>query len=65
MIANAKRKAKELECFDYKNKKLKGSDDALEKHRVIESFKALPMALLVTPDQKLNAVKKCISQLEN
>ena len=62
MVEYAKRKAKELECFDYKNKKQKrdnASYSVVKKHDIIEKFKAIPMTQLVTPEQKIRAVKEC------
>ena len=60
MIANAKRKARELECFDFKNKKQNSEENISKKHKLVKSFKALPLASLVTPEQKLHAVRKCM-----
>jgi len=56
VIKDAKRKAKELEHFDYKRRKVSASSGFLEK------FKALPLKSLATSAEKKNVIMKLLGQ---
>ena len=65
MIAEAKRKAKELECFDYKNKKqrkLKGNVEKSNDMNVVQSFMKIPIRSMVTPDEKLSSARSLVEK---
>ncbi len=59
VIQEAKRKAKELENFDYKKRKVSANTDDVS---FLEKFKALPLQSFATNAEKKNAILKLLRQ---
>ena len=59
VIREAKRKAAELESFDYKRRKETSSNSASD---FLQKFKSLPLKSLATPAEKKEAILKLLKQ---